>query len=87
MLKRLIRLQWIRQFTKEGFVNCWTFFTAADPTHGYVEYVSQEEATELNLFKVQENGAVWMGTWAEGIRFGGGVRWKSISDTHEHGHV
>lgn len=46
----------------EGFVNCWTFFTAADPTHGYVEYVSQEEATELNLFKVQENGAVWMGS-------------------------
>ena len=52
------------KFTKESFANCWTFFTAADPTHGYVEYVSQEEATELGLYKVK-NGAVWMGTWAE----------------------
>jgi len=46
----------------ESFVKCWTFFTSADPTHGYVQYISEDEATELKLFKVQQDGAVWMGS-------------------------
>ena len=26
----------------EGFLECWTFFTEADPTHGYIEYATPQ---------------------------------------------
>ncbi|CAJ1368583.1 unnamed protein product [Effrenium voratum] len=51
------------QLTCEGesFLSCWTFFTASDPTHGDVEYVSEEEAKSLGLFQVNE-GVVHLGS-------------------------
>ena len=32
-----------------SFLDCFTFFTEADPTHGLVVYVDQQEAEELLL--------------------------------------
>ena len=45
----------------ESFLSCWTFFTQPDPTHGDVEYVSEEEAKELGLYEV-EDGVVHLGS-------------------------
>ncbi|CAE7684883.1 unnamed protein product [Symbiodinium sp. CCMP2592] len=45
----------------EGFLECWTFYTEADPTHGYIEYVSETEAKELGLYSLQD-GAVRLGS-------------------------
>ena len=28
----------------EGFLDCWTFYTEADPTHGYIEYATKRNA-------------------------------------------
>ncbi|CAE7635911.1 unnamed protein product [Symbiodinium necroappetens] len=45
----------------EGFLDCWTFFTKADPTHGYIQYVSQREAMQLGLY-ILRDGAVRLGS-------------------------
>lgn len=45
----------------EGFLDCWTFFTKADPTHGYIQYVSQREAMQLGLYSLRD-GAVRLGS-------------------------
>lgn len=51
------------QLTCEGesFLSCWTFFTEADPTHGDVQYVSEEEAKSLGLFQIND-GVVHLGS-------------------------
>ena len=46
---------------EDNFLDCWNFFTTADPTHGYVQYVSEEEAKDLNLFRITSASSVYLG--------------------------
>lgn len=39
----------------------FTFFTASDPTHGMVDYVSKSEATSSGLAFVQDDGTIVLG--------------------------
>ena len=43
----------------DGFIECWTFFTAPDPTHGDVIYVNESAAIDLGLYYV-EKGVVYL---------------------------
>ena len=42
------------------FFSMFSFFTAADPTHGYVQYVSESQAQSQDLIKTSSN-SVYMG--------------------------
>lgn len=44
-----------------NFFNQFDFFTAADPTHGFVRYVDQGTAQNTGLIKVNGDGSVYMG--------------------------
>ncbi len=46
----------------DHFLDCWNFFTTADPTHGYVQYVSKDEAAQLGLFRVTQTSSVYLGS-------------------------
>jgi len=56
----LSRLQMMCQ--GDNFLDCWNFFTTADPTHGYVQYVSKDEASQLGLFRVTQASSVYLGS-------------------------
>ncbi|CAE7950006.1 unnamed protein product, partial [Symbiodinium sp. KB8] len=43
----------------DGFIECWTFFTAPDPTHGDVIYVAESVAIDLGLYSVKD-GVVYL---------------------------
>jgi hypothetical protein len=43
-----------------NFFNGWTFFTDGDPTHGYVNYVSQQQAQSEGLIKASAS-SVYIG--------------------------
>ncbi|CAE7482226.1 unnamed protein product, partial [Symbiodinium necroappetens] len=43
----------------DGFIECWTFFTAPDPTHGDVIYVAESAAIDLGLYSVKD-GVVYL---------------------------
>lgn len=45
----------------KSFMENMEFFTAADPTNGYVTYVDQEHAEDAGLFKIQSDGSIYMG--------------------------
>lgn len=44
------------------FSECWEFFTDTDPTYGYVDYVSYDEAESLGIYNVTTDGAVYLGS-------------------------
>ncbi|EED11801.1 conserved hypothetical protein [Talaromyces stipitatus ATCC 10500] len=51
-----------KSFTKNGaFFENFEFFTGADPTKGYVNYMGREAATEAGLAKTLANGTVYLG--------------------------
>lgn len=39
----------------------WDFFTADDPTHGAVRYVSRDEAFAANMAFVEDDGTIKIG--------------------------
>lgn len=39
----------------DNFADCWEWYTGPDPTDGYVEYVSQAEADQLGIYKVNSS--------------------------------
>jgi beta-glucanase (GH16 family) len=41
-------------------LDCFDFFTASDPTHGFVDYVGKDEANSLGLLNVTAGGAFRM---------------------------
>jgi len=45
---------------KDNFLESFDFFNQADPTHGFVNYVSQNEALEKELFKIDGQGNVML---------------------------
>lgn len=49
------------------FFDDFTFFTDADPTHGFVSYVSQPTAQQLGLISLNSAGAVYMGVDATSV--------------------
>ncbi|KAF9006097.1 concanavalin A-like lectin/glucanase domain-containing protein [Cyathus striatus] len=46
------------QYRGADFLNQWDFFTAPDPTHGLVNYVSKEDAQSKGLAYVQDGAAI-----------------------------
>ena len=53
------------------FFSMFDFFTGADPTNGYVSYVSQATAQSQGLISTQ-NGAVYMGVDHTNVASGSG---------------
>ncbi|EXJ94023.1 endo-1,3(4)-beta-glucanase [Capronia coronata CBS 617.96] len=47
-------------YEASSFASMFDFYTDDDPTNGYVNYISQDDATSSGLYKI-ENGAVYMG--------------------------
>jgi len=46
----------------ENFLDCWHFFNETDPTDGYVQYVSRDEALGLGLVHVTNTSSVYVGS-------------------------
>jgi len=44
-----------------NFYDQFNFFTAGDPTHGYVQFVDRDEAQSTGLISVNEHGQTYMG--------------------------
>lgn len=47
-------------YSGNNFFDAFDFFTAADPTHGFVTYVSESDASQQGLISVRSDG-VYMG--------------------------
>jgi hypothetical protein len=54
-----------------SFFECFDFFTANDPTHGYVDYVSQGEAASAGLISTNSS-VVRIGTDVTNVASGRG---------------
>lgn len=54
---RLVDAQYtlVQQYDYANFFDEFTFYTAADPTEGYVEYVSESVAEDAGLAKITNN--------------------------------
>lgn len=44
------------KYSGNNFFDAFNFFTAADPTHGFVTYVSESAASQQGLISVRSNG-------------------------------
>ncbi len=64
------RLQY--NMTGASFFDYFDFFTDDDPTHGYVNYVSRDQAQSEGLIKPLPNGAVYIGTDMSNVASGRG---------------
>ncbi|KAJ9602158.1 hypothetical protein H2200_013278 [Cladophialophora chaetospira] len=58
-------------YSSDTFADQFTFFTDADPTNGYVNYLSYDQATAASLYKI-DNGAVYMGVDSTNVATGRG---------------
>lgn len=69
----LISAQYILEddYEPSSFASMFDFFTAADPTNGYVTYVDQETAESTGLFSTS-NGTVYMGVDSTNVASGSG---------------
>jgi beta-glucanase (GH16 family) len=76
---------WTLKETYAGptFFDKFTYFTDPDPTNGYVDYVSKDEANSLNLTYTGNDGRVYMAAESRNIASGRGrksVRLESVSE-------
>lgn len=46
----------VQNYSGQTFFNGWNFFTAADPTNGNVQYVSQSAAQSAGLIQINSQG-------------------------------
>jgi hypothetical protein len=75
-------------YSSDSFADMFDFYTDADPTNGYVNYVSYDTAQSEGLYKIQD-GAVYMGVDSTNTASGRGrdsVRIAS-KNTYNHGLV
>ncbi|KAG9792246.1 Endo-1,3(4)-beta-glucanase [Exophiala dermatitidis] len=73
-------------YSSSSFAFMFDFYTDDDPTNGYVNYISQDEATSSGLYKL-DNGAVYMGVDNTNTASGRGRNSIRISSkkTYNHG--
>ena len=62
------------------FFSMFSFWTQADPTHGYVQYVSQSEAQSDHLIQAN-SGSVYMGVDMNNTASGSGRKSVRLSST------
>ncbi|KAF8581538.1 glycoside hydrolase family 16 protein [Ramaria rubella] len=72
----------VDKYAGQNFFDQWDFFTSADPTHGNVEYVSQQEATSLGLTSVGSDNVTFIAVDDNSIVPVGGNR-KSVRITSQ----
>ncbi|OCT52751.1 putative glycosidase C21B10.07 [Cladophialophora carrionii] len=58
-------------YSSDVFADMFDFFTDDDPTHGYVNYISYDQATSAGLYKA-DNGSVYMGVDSTNVATGRG---------------
>lgn len=73
-------------YSPSNFGSSFDFFTDNDPTHGYVNYVDQNTAQNMGLFK-QQNGKLYMGADHTNVASGRGRNSVRITSkkTYTHG--
>jgi len=69
-----------------GFFDQFNFFTAADPTHGFVQYVDRGTAQNQGLINVNPQGQVYIGVDTQNNAPGGrrSVRLESKNTIHKY---
>lgn len=72
-------------YAGSAFAGMFDFFTDDDPTHGYVNYISQSEAQNSGLYQLQ-NGAVYMGVDSSNTASGRGRNSIRISSKKSYNH-
>ncbi|KIV92814.1 hypothetical protein PV10_04080 [Exophiala mesophila] len=72
-------------YAASSFASMFDFFTGDDPTHGYVNYINQQQAQNQGMYKV-ENGAVYMGVDSSNVASGRGRDSIRISSKKEYNH-
>jgi hypothetical protein len=68
-------------FKGKTFFDKFKFFTDNDPTHGYVDYISQEAAQSSGLVNIASDGKVFMGADSKNIASGRGRKSVRIEST------
>ncbi|KIX09630.1 uncharacterized protein Z518_00711 [Rhinocladiella mackenziei CBS 650.93] len=73
-------------YSSSSFASMFDFYTGNDPTNGYVNYISQDQAERSGLYKV-DNGAIYMGVDSTNTASGRGRDSIRISSkkTYNHG--
>ena len=80
------RYNLLKSYTASNFFDGFTFFTDADPTHGYVQYLTQFQAYLLGYIKT-DNNQIYLGVDSTTVNPPGGrlsVRVQSVA-TYTHG--
>ncbi|KIW98599.1 uncharacterized protein Z519_00260 [Cladophialophora bantiana CBS 173.52] len=75
-------------YSSSSFADMFDFFTGNDPTNGYVNYISYDQATSSGLYQA-DNGTVYMGVDSTNVASGRGrdsIR-LSTKKTYNHGLV
>lgn len=65
------------KYSGNNFFDAFNFFTAPDPTHGFVTYVSQDTASQQGLISVRGDG-VYMGVDSQTVLSPGGAGRNSV---------
>ncbi|EXJ60435.1 endo-1,3(4)-beta-glucanase [Cladophialophora yegresii CBS 114405] len=72
-------------YSSDVFADMFDFFTGNDPTNGYVNYISYDQATSAGLYKA-DNGSVYMGVDATNVATGRGRDSVRISTKKVYNH-
>ncbi|KIW68755.1 hypothetical protein PV04_04677 [Phialophora macrospora] len=72
-------------YASDAFADMFDFFTDNDPTNGYVNYVSYDQASSAGLYKT-DNGAIYMGVDATNVASGRGRDSVRISTKKSYNH-
>lgn len=73
-------------YTADNFFEKFTFFTDDDPTHGYVDYISQSAASSAGLINTNNN-QVYMGVDSENVASGRGRKSVRITSNAVYNHA
>ncbi|QSZ31977.1 hypothetical protein DSL72_001546 [Monilinia vaccinii-corymbosi] len=65
------------EYSGSNFFDAFNFFTGADPTHGFVTYVSESAASQQGLISVRKDG-VYMGVDSKTVLSSGGAGRNSV---------
>ncbi|KIX93771.1 uncharacterized protein Z520_10395 [Fonsecaea multimorphosa CBS 102226] len=72
-------------YSSSQFADMFDFFTDNDPTNGYVNYISYDEAESSGLYKV-DNGTVYMGVDSTNVASGRGRDSLRLSTKKSYNH-
>ncbi|OAP61863.1 hypothetical protein AYL99_04066 [Fonsecaea erecta] len=72
-------------YSASAFASMFDFFTDNDPTNGYVNYISYDEAESSGLYKI-DNGTVYMGVDSTNVASGRGRDSLRLSTKKSYNH-